>query len=329
MKFYVLAFLLSLFLRASSMQDNFTIHCNIKNSEHSTAYLFAHGFGATQQQGLQLFARTHCHQRWLMDNPIATFNFPDAKNDDNEYFREHVNLGQEKDIERLRLAFEKTQQSLPESDLVLVGISRGATTIINFVAQHQPEQVKALVLESPFDILSAVIKHLLARYYVSWFPFSEKITNKLCQKHFPEIKPDGIFPLGTIDKIPHTLPIIFIHAKKDKVVPINSSRRLYIKLKQTGHEHAYLVELASGDHGKIIQGPDSDFYLYTVHAFYKKYGLAHDPDLAQKGTHLLTHCQPSIDEVKKRMIRKRSPDGQIEYDEEEIYELMGYYETEQ
>jgi predicted esterase len=325
MKVYLGFLLISIVMPLSAFQDSFTIHNSSPYVLHSTVYLFSHGFAATQQQGISLFARSHCRTRWIMDSPIASFNYPDSKpettGNTNEYIREHVNLGQEKDIESLRIAFEKTQQALPEKDIILVGISRGAATIINFVAQYQPEKVKALVLESPFDMLNAIIKHLLSRFHVSWLPFSEKITHKLCRKHFPDIKLEGIFPFTTITKIPMTLPIIFIHSKKDKVVPVNSSRQLYIKLKQCGHKDVYLVELASGDHGKIMQGQDSDFYLYTVHAFYKKYGLPHDPDFAQKGAQLLTHCQPSIDEVKRQMIIKRSLGSLIETHEEDI-ELM-------
>lgn len=315
MKLYLCIFVAYIHVLTYTMHDNFTIHQGTTAHDKSTVYLFAHGFGATHQQGLRLFSRDYCHQRWLMDYPIALFDFPDAKNDNNDYLRKYVNLGQEKDIERLRLAYTKTVELFPNHAIILVGISRGATTIINFVACYHPENVKALVLESPFDLLSSVIKHLLGRFHISWLPFAKKISTTLCQHYFPAINLNGVFPLATVDKIPANMPIIFIHSQKDSVIPITSSQRLYNKLKQTGHDHVYILELASGDHGKLIQGSDGNSYLYAVHAFYKKYGYAHDHDFAQKGAYLLAYCQPSSNEIKNRISIKKSIDNFIENNE--------------
>ncbi|MEX0940671.1 MAG: prolyl oligopeptidase family serine peptidase [Candidatus Babeliales bacterium] len=324
--FYVLLFFSS-YLTADQLNEgefNFNIR-QFREPEHSTAYLFAHGLGATQNQGITLFSRIidknednslRFNDRWLINEPLVLFNFADAKNDDNEYFRKKVNLGQDEDTNRLALACQKTKVELPNFDMVLTGISRGSATIINYVAQEQPDYVKALILESPFDSLSSIVRHLLDRYCVSWVPFSEKIGYKICQKHFPSINPQGTFPLHTIEKVPHTIPVMFVHSKKDKVVPIKSSRRLYIKLKQAGHENVYLVELASGAHGKLINGPDGDAYLYAVHAFYKKYGLPHNPELAVRGQQLLSICQPSVEEVAQRL-RKRNQLDENNTDENE------------
>ena len=173
------------------------------------------------------------------------------------------------------------------------------------------------MVESPFDTLSSVVNHLLTRYRVGWVPFSKKIGYKVCQKHFPQINPKGLFPINVVEKIPTHLPIMLVHSKKDKTVPINSSRRLYIKLKETGHKNLYLVELQSGNHGKLLFGPDADFYNYVVHAFYKKYNLAHHHEFAQRGQNLLQLCQPAISEVALRMKKTRGLDS----DEPEDYEL--------
>ncbi len=203
------------------------------------------------------------------------FYFPDAKNE-GTYNKKEVNLAQEKDMERLHYAYQETVKQLPNHNLVMAGISRGAATTLNYVALYQPN-VKAIVVESPFDTLSSVVKHLLTRYHVSWVPFSKRIGYKVCASQFPLVNPQGVFPINVVEKIPTDMPIMLIHSKKDRTVPINSSRRLYIKLKETGHENIYLVELQSGNHGKLIFGQDADFYNYAVHAFYKKYDLTHNP----------------------------------------------------
>lgn len=306
------------FLSAFSADFNFSIKAVEQADQINTVFLFAHGLASTWQQGIKILSRHRAPDcpRWIIDGPLAVFDFADAK-EERQYYHKEVNLGQEKDLERLHYAYEKTRETLPNHDVILTGISRGAATILNYAALYQPEQVKALVIESPFDTLSAVVKHLLTRYHIGWVPFSKTIGFKVCQKHFPCINFKGVFPLNVVDKIPQEMPVIFIHSKKDRTVPINSSRRLYVRLKETGHEHVYLVELQSGNHGKLIFGQDADFYNYVVHAFYKKYDLTHNPEFARHGQNLLQLCQPSVQDVLQRIKRKRSLDD----DEVDEYEL--------
>lgn len=312
---------LPLFAKISDQELQFSIHQPYK-SEPIAAFIFAHGLGATKQQGITLFAKNPILKpdekimpkfRWLIDEPLISFNFLDAKNDNNDYHRKKVNLGQHEDMQHLSAAYEKTREVFPGKKVILAGISRGAATIVNFAGEYQPEGLGALVLESPFDTLSSVIKHLLARYKISWFPFSEKIGYKICQTHFPNIDTKGIFPIGSVEKIKKDLPIFLIHSKRDRVIPINSSRNLYLKLKENGHEHVYLAELASGDHGKTINGADGDFYCAVIHAFYKRYELPYDTEFASKGEPLLHLCQPTIEEIKHRIRKKRTIE---EFDEE-------------
>ncbi len=328
--FYIPAFVCAGIL--AEQEINFTVRETSTNHQTTTAHIFAHGLGATQQQGINIFSRVVgksskgsiiTNQRWLIDEPLVLFDFPDAKGNNNEYHRKQVTLGQEKDINQLAQAYQKTCELFPQHNIVLSGVSRGAATIINFIAQHETYQVKALILESPFDKLSSIVKHLLARFRIHWFPFSKQIAYKVCRRHFPNVNINGIFPINVIQGIPSTIPVMLIHSKTDKVIPINSSRRLYIKLKEAGHQNVYLVELSSGSHGKLLLGTDADFYHYVVHALYKKYGLAYHPEFAHHGDNLLSICQPSIEEVKKRFKRKRKPkepsiDIDDDFDDEEL-----------
>jgi len=312
----------------AEQEINYSVHHTSTQHQPETVHLFAHGLGATYQQAIAMFSRlerktpqgaTIVNKRWIVNEPLALFDFPDAKPQKNEYHRKLVTLGQQPDIDQLTLAYQKTCANFPERDIVLSGVSRGAATIINFVAQQKPAYVKAMVLESPFDKLSSIVKLLLARFKIHWFPFSKQIAYKVTQRHFPNVLIDGIFPISIIHETPINIPIIFIHAKTDKVIPINSTRRLYIKLKEAGHQNVYLAELSSGSHGKLLRGRDADFYQFVVHAFYKKFGLSHDNDSAHRGKHLLALCQPTIDEVKKRMKKKRSPHQELNDAEEEWY----------
>jgi hypothetical protein len=210
---------------------------------------------------------------------------------------------------------------------------RGSATIINFVALHQPQSIGALVLESPFDLVDNVINHILERFCLRWIPFSKKIAYKIAKKNFPLLNMNGVFPIYVVNKIPRTIPIIIIHSRRDKTIPINSSRNLYKELLVAGHTHVYILELASGQHGKLIEGLEGELYNNVVHAFYKKYNLPHNAAWAQSGEIMLNYCQPSLDEITKRIRKKKSfdEDGDFlfEYEEEEYSNSLDSNKTQQ
>lgn len=283
----------------SGLMSNFSILNSDKMSK--IVYLFAHGLRSSYMQSHKLTEGFN-KERWIMHKPLACFNFPDAKTEKTICEKKEVNLGQEQDVACLAQAYEQTlAETSPDHGVVLVGISRGSATILNFAALHKPEQVKAIVAECPFDTLESIIRHLLRRFYVHWVPFSQKAGTKIVSKQFPLLDCKGIFPLKTVEGIPSTIPVMLVHSAHDNVVPINSSRRLYCQLTKAGHKHVYLLELASGAHGKALAGKDGESYQYAVHAFYKRHNLPHNEVWAKKGENLLNCCQPDIGEVQKRI----------------------------
>lgn len=270
------------------------------SQQHGVVYIFAHGLGANKNQGIDLLlpeSKVLKNNEWIVHYPSVFFNFPDAKHEPGDYDRAKVNLAQQDDCQRLKEVYRKVRTDYPDHTIVLVGISRGAATILKVASQEQLDNLGALVLESPFDTLSSIIDHLLRRFCVQWVPFAEHMARAICKKHFPNIDIQGTFPIDVAHQLPKEIPVLFIHSKKDKVVPLNSSRLLYSKLINNGHTDAYLLELNAGLHGKLVQGPDKDCYLFAVQAFYKKYGLPHEPDMAQRGHYILESARPNIEEV--------------------------------
>lgn len=287
--------------------DNFNLHTT-EPMHNNVVYMYAHGLGATQQQGHDFMktSPTKKNRHWIMDGTIALFNFPDAKSDTMDYHKKQVNLGQHKDLERLHGVYNKTitTPELEDHDIVLTGLSRGSSTILNYVATYKPEQVKAVVVESPFDHLKSVAKHLLQQYCLNWIPFARNLSLKLAEKHFPSLNCNGIFPINVVRNISKDLPILLVHSQRDQVVPVNSSRKIYKTLREAGHNKVHLLELAVGNHGKLITGPEGRIYHNVVHAFYQHYGLPHDADAAQQGRSVFAQCQPSIERV--NMLLKRA-----------------------
>ena len=196
-------------------EPNFMIHLPPACATHSVVYLSAHGLGATQHQAQALLPH---NKYWILNRPLAVFDFPDAKPAQMEYDPKQVNLGQQADIDRLRYAYYKTRQELPNHDIILTGVSRGAVTAFNCMALHKLEHIKALVLESPFDTFNNVVKHLLRRFHIGWIPFSRKLAIRYVKKTFPLFDINGIFPLHVSHLMPQDLPVLLVHAKTDKTI---------------------------------------------------------------------------------------------------------------
>lgn len=300
--------------------SNFRIYSDdLSPSAEKVGYIFAHGLGATQEQASLFLPNTNSN-KWLINKPLVVFDFPDAKNNAMEYHSSHVNLGQEVDISRLRDTFDRAKAELLDHRFVFAGISRGSATVINYVASYQPDGVAALVLESPFDTLSNVIKHLLKRFHISWLPFSKQIALRLAKNSFPLLDIQGLFPLNVIHRIQSHIPIIIIHSCRDRTISVNSSRNLYKSLVLAGHPHVYFLELASGDHGKLVYSIESDLYAAVLHAFYKKYGLPHVTHLAHNGENMLKYCQPNLEEINRKI--KRSKNSEDFDDEEDAFNSL-------
>jgi pimeloyl-ACP methyl ester carboxylesterase len=254
-----------------------------------THFIFAHGLGGDDEQ-VQLYKSGKRTQLSLVPDNCVTFNFPDAEFkgvgkkriklplDNNK-----VTLAQEGDIQALNAIYKQVRQETPDSPIVLVGMSRGAATIVTFAATEQPQSIKALILEAPFDSLEQIIAQLKKKYAHASQATKDAVARAW---HFPNYKKNGIKPITVIDKIDKNIPVLLIHSQQDTLIPVSSSRILYNRLKATGHTHVYLLELPYGEHAQYQLGKSAASYTQVVHAFYKKYGIPYDPELARKGQKL-------------------------------------------
>ena len=281
-------------------EPNFTIHYPSPITDHNIVYLFAHGLGANQHQAQALMPKNNSH--WILQEPLAGFDFPDSRPKHMDYDPKLVNLGQSLDIERLLFAYHKTRNEFPNHKIVLSGISRGAVTILNTAALNPEEfatNVGCIIAESPFDSFSSVVKHLLKRFHIGWIPFSRKLAIRYVKKTFPQFDINGIFPINIAHLIPPGMPIMIVCVDPDKTVPSKSPCMLYTLLVETGHTEVYLLKLAAGNHGKLIMGPEGEVYQNVIHAFYKRYELPYEESFAKKGESILRFCQPNLQEMNK------------------------------
>lgn len=265
-------------------------------AEDKVGFLFSHGIGGNQYQ-INWYKKSGWSAWFILDGICQSFNYPEVENE-NQINKMKICFAQENDVATLRNSYESFLVSEKLDKIVLMGLSRGASTIINFAAQR-PKSLAAIIIESPFDSIESVIEYQLTKKYIGWVPGLKSIVHYMIQKNYPVYNKFGLKPINEIKKIDPNLPILFIHSKADTLISIDSSRRLYWELKKNKYQHVYFLELESGAHANYQFGSDSNKYQATVHAFLAKYNLPHDEVFAKKGVEFLNSCNPRCFHDKK------------------------------
>jgi len=262
-----------------------------------TITLFSHGIADTWKQ-VRLYLNSYTkkngtirtNDRYLINTPYASFNYPDATD---RFYRVNYNetsFGQENEIGRLYNAYQKTNEHFECCDMILWGLSRGAANLCIFAGLYTLDNVKAIVLESPYFTMSEVIASLMHKKGLDWLPLSYGET--IAEFIFKKYTRYGYSPSNCIENISKDIPIFIICSEEDHLVPCSSSINVYKKLVESGHKDVYIFITKQGKHAAILQGPEGEQYQQVLNAFYKKYNLAYNPSDAEKGESLLALCQP-------------------------------------
>ncbi|MFC1843028.1 prolyl oligopeptidase family serine peptidase [Candidatus Dependentiae bacterium] len=268
-------------------------------SAQGLTYLFSHGFADTSKQ---VYRYTKEYPSWLgkkrnkyyiIDGKVKLFDYPDVicKPLPNIF---KTSLGQENEIKALKKAYDE----IKDDEIVLIGVSRGASAAAAFAGKYKLKKLKGVVLFSPFDTVSNVFKHHWFAWALSFMPF---VTNKSLYnafKKFSSYNEKKKSPLDWISKIDKNIPVSIICSKTDSTVPYRSTVNLYKKLLESGHKNAYLLCVDSGKHARLMSSKKAPIVQNFVHAFYKKYKLHHNKVFANKGSKLLKNSKLSLKKVK-------------------------------
>lgn len=274
-KTFMISYISYLFFACLSIISFVGNVCATQQIYDRPAVLFSHGIADTYRQAFRYYNLK------IIKKPFYTFNFPDATLSCMKVDRTLTVFGQEDEINCLSSAYDQVRILEPEKPVLLYGVSRGASTILNFIAHRKPENIKAIILESPFASIDDVISYLASKNKVSL-----GIARKIFSYIFPRYKWLGLKPLDIVDAIPKDTPILLICSTSDALVPSSTTIKLYNALLNAGC-HVYLAVLNVGSHAKLFLSDDWPLYKKAVHAFYKKSGLEHDTNLAHEGEHLL------------------------------------------
>ncbi len=262
-------------------------------------FLFSHGIAATKRQAYtyaQITPSVSYNDRYLINNQhhvMACFNFPDA-GESYRINRRETSLAQANEVKALHDAHIDIH---PETGVVGIGVSRGASAFITWLGTHPDESkiqnLRGLILESPFDSIDSVLRYIIGEKLYQ-HPGIRSFSHGLVKFIFSKYDRTFITPLEAAAKVPLTIPILIVCSEEDTRVPAALSKKLYEELIKTGHDKAHFICLKHGAHGKLIQGPDSTFYRNIVHAFYAKYELPHNAEYAELGKEAFERSQPAV-----------------------------------
>ncbi|KKQ32477.1 MAG: hypothetical protein US49_C0007G0019 [candidate division TM6 bacterium GW2011_GWF2_37_49] len=247
-------------------------------------YIFAHGLGASNEQ-VEMY-----------QGLVIPINATTAVVSGAEHYGRTV-LAQSGDIANLEQEIITQCTTKTDCKIVLVGVSKGAATIINTVGKLAQDNsqflknIKALVLESSPADFNDVAFEAYCPYPVKWVlgrTISQFFIKIAMQKFmYPNYDPNGIQPIKSVNEqwqnVPKDLVIILVHSKQDKFVTISHSRKLYDALKKQEFVNLYYIQAEQGNHNHLLQNytfygskfiqdldPNALRKLYTI---YLKHGL--------------------------------------------------------
>lgn len=149
------------------------------------------------------------------------------------------------------------------SDILLMGLSMGASAVCATAGENLPPNVKAVISDSAFDSAEKQIKHVLKR-----FGFL------LLYKHLKSYAKRGYnFNLQEADFVKCVkktkIPILYFHGKADNYVPFTCAQNLYNATPENLRE---LVLVEEADHG-MCYPVLKVMYERKINNFFKKYHI--------------------------------------------------------
>ena len=148
----------------------------------------------------------------------------------------------------------------PVSQIILSGLSMGATTVLLSLKYKMPENVKGVIADCGFDSPVEIIKKVAKQSFKIDATLFIPIMDFFCRL-FGKF---SIQNVSTAEAVKNTkLPIMLIHGKDDNFVPCEMSQRTYNAAK----EHAKIVLVDGADHGisflvapKLVLGELNGFF---------------------------------------------------------------------
>ena len=133
----------------------------------------------------------------------------------------------------------------PNTEVVYHGLSMGAATVLMASGEKLPDQVKAIIADSPYQSVYQLFAYQLNRmFHLPAFPLLDNmslLTNVRAGYSLKEAD-----ALSAVERA--TVPILYIHGNADTFVPTEMTKELYEKTKS----NAELFLVDDANHGEAF-----------------------------------------------------------------------------
>jgi alpha-beta hydrolase superfamily lysophospholipase len=144
--------------------------------------------------------------------------------------------------------------------IALFGVSLGANAVTLAASEEMPDNVRLAISDSCYTS----IEELVEEYVENETPFSDLLVSKLTSAFAKNKMGVSLKDADTVKKVRNIeLPIMFINAENDIVVPPLLSKRLYENCEAEGVEE---VLIENGTHGRNLEA-DKEAYWANIDAF--------------------------------------------------------------
>ncbi|UJL47502.1 alpha/beta hydrolase [Virgibacillus sp. NKC19-16] len=151
----------------------------------------------------------------------------------------------------------------PDTEIVLHGVSMGAATVLMASGEDLPDNVKAIVADSPYSSVYDLFEYQLDRmFHLPAFPVlpsTSLVTNMRAGYTLTEA--------SALDQVQKTdIPILYIHGNADTFVPTAMTQELY----ENTNSEADLITFNGAGHGEAFV-TQKDRYVEKMEEFLAKY----------------------------------------------------------
>ncbi|MBU2567656.1 MAG: prolyl oligopeptidase family serine peptidase [Elusimicrobia bacterium] len=173
-----------------------------------------------------------------------------------EYNRIEIARGEIEDIVSA-IRYARNSFEFVDSKTLLVGVSMGAASMLNIAAKYQKELgIAGIAALAPFADLAR------AYYYATAYTMTRPKDDprvgllKLYLKHIyamPHIKPQEYISRSPTNFVPYIdCPVMLVHGKNDKIVPVDHSLELYYKMLYLGKDVKLRLVPGEGVHTPLL-----------------------------------------------------------------------------
>ena len=151
----------------------------------------------------------------------------------------------------------------PTSEVVLHGVSMGGAAVLMASGETLPDNVKAIVADSPYssvyDLFSYQLKRMFHLPAIPVLPTTSLVTEMNAGYTLTEA--------SALDQVKKAqVPILYVHGNDDTFVPTHMTKELYENTKS----EAEIMTFDDAGHGEAFV-VDQDKYVEKMNAFLQKY----------------------------------------------------------